>query len=319
VRSALALVLSLALGCAGTRGDRAEPGLAPGDHVRRLEHAGRTRSYVLHVPRAGARPLPLVVAFHGGGGNGPHFQRYAGLDALADRDGFLVAYPNGSHRWLDARLLTWNAGTCCGYAQRAGVDDVGFALAVIEDVARAAPLDRERIYATGHSNGSMMAYRLAAEASERIAAVAGVAGAMALAEFAPRRRVPVLHVHSADDPRALYAGGVKRTFGNEIRHFPTEAQLERWREHDGCSPESQLRDRRTWTAANGQTHGATLRVWPDCADGSEVALWKLTGAGHAWPGGDEGLPERIIGPRTRVISAAEEVWRFLRRFSLRGS
>jgi polyhydroxybutyrate depolymerase len=317
VRLPPALALALALGCAGARLDPSDTALAPGDHPRRLEHGGRERSYVLHVPRGDpARLLPLVLAFHGGGGNGPGFQRYAGLDALAERDGFLVAYPNGSHRWRDDRLLTWNAGGCCGYARRAEVDDVGFALALIEDVARAARLDPARVYATGHSNGSMMAYRLAAEASPRIAAVAGVAGAMTLAAFAPLRPVPVLHVHSADDPRAPYAGGTRRTFGNEIVHLHVEAQLERWRERDGCTETSEVRDRRTWAGSDNETHTATLRVWAACADGTEVALWRLTGAGHGWPGGDTGLPERIVGPRTGVISAADEVWDFLRRFSL---
>src|SRR5262245_34915919 len=127
--------------------------LAPGDHARTLAHGGRERSYLLHVPAgAGAAPRPLLLGFHGGGGNAPGFQRNAGLDRLADRDGWLVAYPYGTNRLFDARLLTWNAGGCCGYAQDAGVDDVGFALAVIDDVARAAPVDRTRVYATGHSN-----------------------------------------------------------------------------------------------------------------------------------------------------------------------
>ena len=147
----------------------------------RLEHGGRARSYVLHVPlRQASGPRPLLLAFHGGGGNGPGFQEYAGLDALADRDGWLVAYPNGTSRWFDERLLTWNAGDCCGYAQAPTVDDVGFALAVIDDVARPRTADRRRVYATGHSNGAMLAYRLAAEAAERVAAIAPVAGAMSL-------------------------------------------------------------------------------------------------------------------------------------------
>jgi polyhydroxybutyrate depolymerase len=305
----------LALGCAGAL----VPGgpLAPGNHELQLDHGGRERSYVLHVPAAGAEgPRPLVLAFHGGGGNGEGFQRYAGLDALADRDGFLVAYPNGSHRWSDGRLLTWNAGDCCGFAKDAAIDDVGFARAVIEDVARSTPLDRSRVYATGHSNGGMMAYRLAAEASERVAAIAPVAAAMALETFAPARRVPVLHIQSVDDPRALYAGGITRTLGREIRHRGVETELERWRAHDGCPAEPAVRDTRRRADDDGVLHTATLLVWAPCADDSEVQLWKLTGAGHGWPGGDTVLPERVMGPRTDVISAGEEVWKFLRRFSL---
>lgn len=317
VRLALVLVW-LALGCAGSSAPEAP--LAPGDHERHLAHGGRERRYVLHVPpgSAGAR-RPLLLAFHGGGGNGPGFQRYAGLDPLADRDGWLVAYPNGTNRLFDGRLLTWNAGACCAFAADAGVDDVGFALAVIEDVAKLAPLDRTRVYATGHSNGAMMAYRLAAEASERIAAIAPVAGAMMLDAFAPSRPVPVLHIHSVDDPRALYAGGVTEIFGRQIRHRPVDRGIERWRNADGCPPEAALLETRRRPGEGGAVHTATLLAWAPCAGGSEVRLWKLTGAGHGWPGAPPVLPERMMGPRTDVISAAEEVWAFLARFALQAA
>jgi polyhydroxybutyrate depolymerase len=159
-----------------------------------------------------------------------------------------------------------------------------------------------------------MAYRLAAEASDRIAAIAPVAGAMMLDAFAPKRPVAVLHVHSVDDPRAAYAGGVTTTLGREIRHRPVEDGLARWRERDGCPAEPEVRERRERDAASG-THTATLLVHAPCAEGAEVRLWKLTGAGHGWPGADPVLPERVMGPRTDVISAADEVWAFLARFS----
>jgi polyhydroxybutyrate depolymerase len=301
--------LLLAAACA------AEP--APGDQTRALTHGGRARSYVLHVPPGGdGAPRPLLLAFHGGGGDAHGFQRNAGLDRLADRDGWLVAYPNGTGRFFDARLLTWNAGGCCAHAQESGVDDVGFALAVIDDAARAAPVDRARVYATGHSNGAMMAYRLAAEAADRIAAIAPVGGAMTVARFAPSRPVPVLHVHSVDDPRALYAGGVTRNLGREIRHNSVEAELARWRERDGCPAQPEERERRERRAAGGALHRAVLLVWAPCAAGSEVRLWRLAGGGHGWPGADPILSERLMGPRTDVISASEEVWAFLARFAL---
>jgi polyhydroxybutyrate depolymerase len=315
VRSfAMALLSALVLACADGRAPAAGS-LAPGDHELRLEHGGRERSYRLHLPpHAGAHPLPLVLAFHGGGGNARGFQRYAGLDPLAERDGFLVAYPNGSSRLFEERLLTWNAGDCCGFASDTGVDDVGFALAVIEDVARQTALDRARVYATGHSNGAMLSYRLAAEASDRIAAIAPVAAAPAI-DSLPTRPVPVLHIQSVDDPRALYAGGVTETLGRSIRHRPAEAELARWRERDGCPSEAEIREERSLPTASGM-HTASLLVWAPCAGGSEVRLWRLRGAGHGWPGADPVLPERVMGPRSDVIRAADEAWRFLARFSL---
>jgi len=312
----IALLVSLALACAQPSSP-AGAQLGPGDHTREFAHGGAERRYLLHVPAlARPAPLPLVIAFHGGGGNAPGFQRYAGLDALADRDGFLVAYPSGSSRLFSERLLTWNAGECCGFAAEAGVDDVGFALAVIEDVAQHSALDRSRIYATGHSNGAMMAYRLAAEAAQHVAAIAPVAGAMALRHFAPERAVPVLHIHSVDDPRARYAGGVTETLGREIYHRSAEAELARWRGRAACPEAPAVLEQRTWPARDGTEHTATLLAWAPCEGGSEVRLWKLTGAGHGWPGADPVLPERILGPRSDVISAADEAWAFLRRFSL---
>lgn len=307
-------LLVLGLACADGPAREAR-GLAPGDHERSVAHDGAERSYVLHAPaQVGSRPLPLLLAFHGGGGSARGFQRYAGLDPLAEREGFLVAYPNGSHRFFGERLLTWNAGDCCGFASEAGVDDVGFALAVIEDVARLTPVDRLRVYATGHSNGAMLTYRLAAEASDRIAAIAPVAAAPAI-DALPVRPVPVLHVHSVDDPRALWAGGVRESFGREIRHRAVESELARWRERDGCPSQARVETERSWPSGGG-AHTAALWVWGPCAAGSEVRLWKLSGAGHGWPGAGPVLPERLVGPRTDVIRAADEVWRFLERFSL---
>ncbi len=284
--------------------------LAAGDHNIELEQGGNVRRYVLHLPpeSGGGAPLALVLAFHGGGGNGPGFQDYAGLDAVADREGFAVAYPDGSGRSFERRLLTWNAGGCCGHAQKIEADDVHFALAVIDDIARRAPLDRARVYASGHSNGAMLAYRLAAEAADRIAAVVAVAGAMNLTRFEPALPVPVLHIHSVDDPRAPYAGGTRSTFGRPIHHRSVESELVRWRERNGCRGEPRELERR-----EDAGHTAVHLAW-SCPESAPVELWRLSGPGHGWPGGRTPLPERVIGPETEVISAAEEIWRFASRF-----
>jgi polyhydroxybutyrate depolymerase len=262
-------------------------------------------------------PLPVVLAFHGGGGNATGFKRYAGLDAVADRAGFVVVYPDGSGR-LGRRLLTWNAGGCCGYAREHQVDDVGFILAALHDLVRDLPLDATRVYATGHSNGAMMSYRLAVEAADRIAAIAPVAGMMAVSRFAPARPVPVLHVHSVDDPRAPWVGGLGPPFpltGVRVMHEAVEAGLARWVASNGCPPEPRVAERRRRAPDGGADHTATRLVHGPCASGAEVALWRLTGAGHGWPGGPSGLGEWLIGPETDVISAAEEAWAFLARFS----
>ena len=306
--------------------------LPPGDHTRSFSHKRLARSYVLHLPPAAAQkaPLPLVVAYHGGGGNAEGFQEYAGLDAVADREGFAVVYPNGTNRtatvkggWELAvppqlrRLFTWNAGRCCGFAMDEKVDDVGFTRRVTEAVAELARIDRDRIYATGHSNGAMMAYRLAAEAAGEVAAIAPVAGAMNLrGEFKPSRPVPVLHIHSTTDPRALYAGGETKSFaGTTVHHEPVVAGLQLWEKRNDCSGAGKQLDQRTAPAPNGNgTHTGT-HIAANCPTTTAVELWKLTGPGHAWPGNNPGpLPESMMGPHTDVISAAEEAWKFFARF-----
>ena len=148
------------------------PGLTSGDHEFALRHGGRRRTYLVHVPAgASTTPLPVLMAFHGGGGNASGFQRYAELDRVADRERFIVVYPNGTGP-LPNRLLTWNAGDgCCGYALTNAVNDMGFAATVLSDLEGRIPIDRKRVYATGHSNGAILAHRFAAERSGIVAAI----------------------------------------------------------------------------------------------------------------------------------------------------
>jgi polyhydroxybutyrate depolymerase len=258
-----------------------------------------------------------VLNFHGGGGNARAHQEYVRMDALADREHFLVVYPDGSGR-MPGKLLTWNAGTCCGMAAATQVDDVGFVRALLDDLAARQPYDPARVYATGHSNGAMMSYRLAAELSERIAAVAPVAGSMVLARFAPGRPVPILHIHSVDDPRALYAGGLGPPFpmtSSRVLHPPVEERLAEWARVNGCKAGPEPVERREWTSPAGSTHSATLYAWSGC--GAETLLWKLTGAGHVWPGSVRDTMTRLLGPGTQVIDANGEMWRFFSRHRIR--
>lgn len=313
IRSVLALVLASVVVGPGPPAQRGR--LAPGDDEITLTHDGRRRSYLVHVsPVADARPLPVVIAFHGGGGNASGFRDYAGLDAVADRERFIVVYPNGTGP-LRRVLLTFNAGNnCCGWARNQQVDDVGFAAALVDDLARRTSIDRRRVYVTGHSNGAMMAYRLAAERADLVAAVVAVAGAMSLDDFAPSRPVPVMHVHSVDDPRALYGGGVGPPFpgtNSRVTHTPVQDGLHRWIARNGCPTEPTVTEvRRGVARAPDADHTATRLVYGPCETGAEVVHWKLTGAGHGWPGSTTGR-ERIVGPATTIINAAEEVWAFV--------
>jgi len=293
--------------------------LAPGDYDIAFTHQNLRRSYVVHVPpqAAAKRPLPVMLSFHGGGSNAEVMRSYTRMDAAADRDGYIAVYPNGSSG-LQGRFLTWNAGNCCGPAAALQIDDVGFALALLDDLAARIPIDASRIYATGLSNGAMMAYRLAAEASHRIAAVAGVAGAMSLARFSPSRSVPVLHIHSTQDHIARFDGGFgpPRTVADtRMFHAPVEEMLRRWLDHNGCPIKPAAVE--TIEGAPGTPdagHSAIRRIYRPCRDKVEVVLLQLSGAGHVWPGGVRDYNPQLLGTGTAVVDANTEIWKFVSRF-----
>jgi polyhydroxybutyrate depolymerase len=247
------------------------------------------------------------------------------MDATADRHGFVVVYPQGVPPAPGQQSLrTWNAGKCCGPAKRTNADDVGFTFAVLDDLARRTPVDKRRVYATGISNGGMMAYRLAADASKRVAAVASVAGQVEVTKFAPTRPVPVMEFHSVDDPRALYNGGLGLPFpGTNIQNQfdPVQEGIDRWVAYDGCR-----RTPKTAPAVQGQPGSgdegetATRITYAPCNQGAEVVLWKLTGSGHVWPGTPidvNGTPRgAVLGESTKIVDANELMWEFFAKHPL---
>jgi polyhydroxybutyrate depolymerase len=163
----------------------------------------------------------------------------------------------------------------------------------------------------------MMSHRLAVEASDVIAAVAPVAGGMVLPTITSSRVIPIMHIHSVDDPRALYGGGLGPPFPltkSQVFHPNIDQMIAKWVKHNGCASEPTVAERRA--DRDGRGHTATKYVYSSCRDGVEVVLWKLTGAGHVWPGGKQKVMERLLGPSTDILDANREMWNFVSRFSL---
>jgi len=194
------------------------------------------RSYQVDVPAGAERAaaLPVVIVFHGGGGSADSVRRQTRMSTKGAAEGFIAVYPQGSGG-IAGRLRTWNAGTCCGRAMQQRVDEIAFIAALLDDLQATVAIDRARVYATGISNGGMMAYEVACALADRIAAIAVVAGEMtALDRCRPARPVAVLVIHGSADRNLPIDGGIgaKALAAHEVRSVASAIDF--WRRHDGC-------------------------------------------------------------------------------------
>ena len=285
--------------------DVRSPITRPGDYNFRFEHVGATRVYRVHVPPSytGSKAVPLVLALHGGGGDMEYQADNAnyGHAAKADREGYVVVFPNGYSRFKSMRLATWNAGRCCGEARDQNSDDVGYLRQVVELVSRQLHIDRQRVYATGMSNGGMMVYRLACEAADVFAAVASVAGSDSTTDCRPSRPVPVLHIHAQDDDHVQFQGGAgpKSVRKSMVTDFtPVPQVIDKWVGLDHCTaaPQRVL-----------QTEGAYCELHAGCQGGTRVQLCVTEHGGHSWPGASRTMSG---AQPSRAIDANDVIWDF---------
>jgi polyhydroxybutyrate depolymerase len=313
------LVLLVVLACAlaagvywGTgsslRCERPQQGPAQvGWSARRVVSGGRERCYTLYVP-AGydpARPAPLVVSLHGFFSNPESHALITGWNKLADQEGFVVAYPQGTS-WPQR----WNAGA----AWNAGVDDVQFFRDMLDDLSGAAAVDPSRVYVNGFSNGGGMAVQIACQAADQVAAIGTVAAAVVdLPDCAPSRPVPVIAFHGTADPLVPYEGGDMRgrplREGAEGTRAPThfvgaEEWTAKWAEGNGCTPQPES------IPPQGDVRG---KRYTGCGQDADVVLYTIEDGGHTWPGG---VPIPLVGKTSHDIDATEEMWRFFQAYTL---
>jgi len=281
----------------------------------RVEHDGRKRYYSVHFPNGYDRrtPLPVVMVLHGGGGDADVTRVQTRMDEVADQFGFLAVYPEGTGH-LRHKLLTWNAGLCCGYAVRKRVDDVGYIAAMLEDLAYRVPIDRQRVYVTGMSNGAMMNYRLGCELSDRIAAIGAVSGAMGVDGPRPQRPMPIIHFHGLLDRNAPYRGGVGANAVSPINHRSVEDTIRWWCAVNGCDYDNpQVTRQREYTVKIYTPPGVSFDQAP-----APIVLYELLEGGHTWPGGVDVTERFNTGKLVRAVDASAISWDFFRRFSLAG-
>lgn len=282
---------------------------AEGLERRTLKSGGVERIYYLHPPATsatGQAAIPAVIVLHGGGGNGRFAALMSGFNAKADKEGFLAVYPNGSGRFFEDRLLTWNATHCCAYAMRENTGDIAFLSDLIDALVKAERIDPARIYITGISNGGMMAFRAGLELAHKVAAIAPVAGAMFGNEPPAALPLPVLIFHGRTDRNVPFDGGPPLVrFGRPVGdadYRPASYAVSYWAKANQCAT----------TPAITQQPDMTVTAYEGCADGASVILYSLEKGGHSWPGGrfpgragaDEPAPSPI---------ATDVMWEFFKQ------
>lgn len=281
---------------------------APGS----LTHGGVERHWLLHRPAAlpsGRRPL--VLMFHGAGGSAGLAARQTGWSELGDREGFLVAYPEGTARdpseppAFRLNPQAWNDGSGRGHTARRQTDDVGFVAALLDRLEGEQPVDPHRVYACGFSNGASFTFRLAAELPRRIAAIAPFAGHCWLTPGRLEPPVPLLYVVGDADPLNPIAGGdVTTPWGTAEFHPAPRESFDRWAAALGFDPAGAIPAAEP--GLGRWRHGPR-------ADGAEAEFLVVEGLGHVWPGGARFLPAKLVGRTSDRLRGTEAAWSFLAR------
>lgn len=273
----------------------------PAAGSRSLTVSGATGAVVLvHVPNAlsAGAATPLVLNLHGSGSTAAEQEAFSGMDAAADKHGFIVIYPQAAI--VSGTGFDWNipgvplAGGAA--VPRGARDDVAFLRQVVNQAEQSFCIDPSRVFVTGFSGGGRMASQLACDASDVFAAAAPVSGLRLPAACDATRAMPIIAFHGGADAVDPFAGHGQAYWTYSV---PDAARM--WAAHDGCSA----------TPDQSQpVAGVTLTVFKTCGAGAAVELYEVNALGHEWPGGPA-MPKRItrlLGPQSNLIDANELMW-----------
>lgn len=286
--------------------------LRAGDHKRTITVDELKRTHWIHVPTAydAKQATPVVLALHGAMMDAKMMESFTGLSAAADKYNFIVVYPNGTGP--GGFLQTWNAGLFPGELSKKNADDVKYLGKVLDDVESAVNVDKKRIFVTGLSNGAMMSYRLASEMSDRIAAIAPVAGTMAVEKYEPKRPISVLHFHGTKDTFVPYNGPAnKKDAPAYLRFRSVDETIKICVKANGCEETP----KETEIEKNADKIKVIRKEYGKGNEGAEVTLYVIENGGHTWPGMTFGLG--LLGLSTNNINANEVMWEFFRRHTLK--
>lgn len=285
----------------------------------RLTVNGVERRALVHLPESydGTTPLPLVLMFHGGGGTPEATVKETGWVAKSDAARFIVVFPEATRpdMAIPAKLgrnnPTWNDGSGRFHSGEQKTPDVAFIAALLDHLETKVAVDKQRVFATGFSNGASMAFRVGIELSDRFAAIAPVSGALWIAEPKAAKSVSLLYITGTKDPFNPIEGGVpKKADGSVFKDSPDKSKppasenVAKWVELLGCAADSK--------PITGTPAGITTVVHRGGRDGTEVIFTTIEGHGHIWPGGRNLLPEFIVGKPTSRLSATDTIWEFFK-------
>ncbi len=282
-----AAALLAGAGCGGDAGVGPEGDWRPGTAGYSVVVGDLTRTFLVHVPAhrptstSGAlRAYPLVLMLHGSNAEGANVEYASRMDSLSEAYGYVIAYPNAVRGGGGLYPADWNAGTCCGAAQREQIDDVGFLAAVVAAAAKQLPIDSRRVYVAGFSSGALMAYHAACRLAPTIAAVGVIEGSLNDDRCTPAKPVPVFAVQGTSDESVRYDDPSltppPRPVPPAAAALPPSVQF--WVAADGCQ-----------TARATQTAPHVLRTSFTGCTGADVTLFTIDGGQHGWPGEPDGL------------------------------
>lgn len=270
------------------------PELPQGASTLSIQTESGERTTIVVRPAGLPERAPLVIVLHGGFGTAAHARQAYGWDELAASEGFVVAYPDGLGR-------AWNAGGgCCGLSGERGVSDAAFIEEAVEAISARAPIDENRIFAAGMSNGGMMSYRLACD-STTFAAIGVVSGTV-LGECASPAGTSLANIHGLADESVRF-DGKQGTGAENIDGAAIDDVMATWRQANGCS-----------AVAESHTPPVTLQE-SECADGVRVQLTTIEGAGHQWPGSTQTAGQKRAGSDkpSMAVDATQQLWEFFAR------
>ncbi len=273
------------------------------------------RTFLVHTPPKydGKTPLSLVLCFHGGVGTGKEQEQKTGFSSLADKENFIVVYPDGYYN-------QWNDGRGSAFLGSPNTNDVGFVTALIEFMEKNYRIDAKRVYATGGSNGGIFTNRLGVELSDKLAAIAPVVGNLPIDPQTNKPIIPtaektkslsVLMINGTDDTFVKWQGGIVR--GSSGRVTSVAETVAAWTQLNGCKNTPKIENLPDKFPDDGTT--VRRESYTDCKENTQVILYAVVGGGHGWHGSTAtrgGETRNLTGNLSQEINSTEIIWEFFK-------